>query len=325
LDAPLDKKRRAELLHSVFDALEEHPEGIAARDALAAVENTLALTEYEQENYPGTDLRRFEKTVRFQTINAVKAGWMLKEKGVWSTTEAGKEAYATYRDPEQFYDQARALYKAWAKANKRSSGEASVDSVEEDAAQADGSITAEKAEETAAAEIWAYLAAINPYDFQELVAGLLQGMGYHINWVAPPGKDRGIDIVAFRDPLGAETAANQGAGQGARNKRPTPKGCEHLCPSSGPMTSAYLSHSVALRQKQNSRLAPPKPSSSHSSIETGFSTFGLSTTTRFLTSVERSCRLGLCTTWPRNSTDKRLRCRPLVIREVALACQVDDA
>lgn len=204
MDAPLDKKRRAELLHSVFDALEEHPEGIAARDALAAVENTLGLTEYEQENYPGTDLRRFEKTVRFQTINAVKAGWMFKEKGVWSTTEAGKEAYATYRDPEQFYDQARALYKAWAKANKRSSGEASVDSVEEDAAQADGSITAEKAEETAAAEIWAYLAAINPYDFQELVAGLLQGMGYHINWVAPPGKDRGIDIVAFRDPLGAE-------------------------------------------------------------------------------------------------------------------------
>ena len=27
-------------------------------------------------------------------------------------------------------------------------------------------------------------------------------MGYHVSWVAPPGKDDGIDIVAFSDPLG---------------------------------------------------------------------------------------------------------------------------
>ena len=29
-------------------------------------------------------------------------------------------------------------------------------------------------------------------------------MGYHVAWVAPPGKDRGIDIIAYTDPLGAE-------------------------------------------------------------------------------------------------------------------------
>ena len=27
-------------------------------------------------------------------------------------------------------------------------------------------------------------------------------MGYHVAWVAPPGKDRGIDILAWSDPLG---------------------------------------------------------------------------------------------------------------------------
>jgi restriction system protein len=41
-----------------------------------------------------------------------------------------------------------------------------------------------------------------PYDFQNLVAGLLRGMGYHVAWVAPPGPDRGIDIIAHTDPLG---------------------------------------------------------------------------------------------------------------------------
>ena len=28
-------------------------------------------------------------------------------------------------------------------------------------------------------------------------------MGYHIPWIAPPGKDRRIDIIAYSDPLGA--------------------------------------------------------------------------------------------------------------------------
>ena len=45
---------------------------------------------------------------------------------------------------------------------------------------------------------------MEPYDFQHLVAGLLRGMGYDVTWVAPPGKDRGIDIVALTDPLGAQ-------------------------------------------------------------------------------------------------------------------------
>jgi restriction system protein len=43
---------------------------------------------------------------------------------------------------------------------------------------------------------------MQPYDFQDLVAALLRAMGYHVSWVAPPGKDQGIDIFAHPDPLG---------------------------------------------------------------------------------------------------------------------------
>jgi restriction system protein len=43
-----------------------------------------------------------------------------------------------------------------------------------------------------------------PYDFQKLVAALLEAMGYHIGWIAPPGPDGGVDIVAFTDPIGVE-------------------------------------------------------------------------------------------------------------------------
>lgn len=202
MDTPLDKKRRAELLWSVFGVLRAHPEGIRARDVLAEVERTLGLTDYERDNYPGTDIRRFEKTVRFQTITAVKAGWLVKQKGVWTITDAGQDAFTAHNDPEAFYDLAGNLYRDWEKARKREKPIADV--LGEEDSDPRRMITTEKAEETAAEEIWDYLSTVNPYDFQEIVAGLLQGMGYHVDWVAPRGKDRGIDIVAFRDPLGAE-------------------------------------------------------------------------------------------------------------------------
>lgn len=204
VDTPLDKKRRGELLYAVFGVLKAHPDGIAAKDVLAEVESTLGLTEYEKSNYPGSDVRRFEKTTRFQTINAVKAGWMLKEKGIWSITEEGLAAYQRHHDSESFFEEARALYRAWDKAQRlhRPPEPGEPDEVAETPLA--GSATVERAEETAVGEIWAYLRTLDPYDFQEVVAGLLQGMGYHINWVAPPGKDRGIDVIAFRDPLGVE-------------------------------------------------------------------------------------------------------------------------
>lgn len=42
----------------------------------------------------------------------------------------------------------------------------------------------------------------NPYEFQELVAAVLRGMGYYTPFVAPQGKDGGVDVIAYRDPLG---------------------------------------------------------------------------------------------------------------------------
>ena len=30
-------------------------------------------------------------------------------------------------------------------------------------------------------------------------------MGYHVGWIAPPGKDGGVEILAFTDPLGTRT------------------------------------------------------------------------------------------------------------------------
>ena len=65
---------------------------------------------------------------------------------------------------------------------------------------ADVTSTVEEAEENAWLEIEHYVQAMKPYDFQKLVAALLRAMGYHVSWIAPPGRDKGIDILGSQRP-----------------------------------------------------------------------------------------------------------------------------
>jgi restriction system protein len=139
--------------------------------------------------------------VRFATVDTVKAGWLLKAKGRWYITEEGRKALAAYPEPGAFYRRAVALYREWKK-NRPDDDDG--DEEPEDDRSKKVTITFDQAEEQAWDEIQAYLRALNPYDFQELVAALLRAMGYHVSWIAPPGKDGGIDILAATDPLGTK-------------------------------------------------------------------------------------------------------------------------
>jgi restriction system protein len=192
------KRRTGELIRKLFELLQTQPEGMRAVDALAALEQKVTLTAYEAGDYE-TGGRRFEKIVRFGTVAPVKAGWLVKNKGIWTLTPDGEAALQAYPDPEQFTRAAGQLYKKW-----KSAQPAPEDGEDEDDEITEGSatITLEEAEEMAWAEIDAFLAAMPPYDFQELVGALLKAMGYHVAWIAPPGKDGGTDIIAYNDPLG---------------------------------------------------------------------------------------------------------------------------
>lgn len=179
-------------------------DGMPAGEALDALRQQTPLTPYEEGFYEGGD-SRFEKIVRFATVGPVKAGWLVKDKGIWRVTDAGKAALNTFPDSLAFVSESDRLYRAWDKARKGASGSEDTPAnaaTETDVSSDDVSITFERAEETAWAEILRYLGAMPPYEFQDLVADLLQAMEFHPLWVAPPGKDGGIDIVAFPDPLG---------------------------------------------------------------------------------------------------------------------------
>jgi restriction system protein len=190
----------------LFEILAPHPDGLKAAEALKLLAASTEMTPYEEGAYASTGGRRFEKIVRFATVDCVKAGWLLKNKGIWTITDAGKKAMATFPNPEAFYREAIRLYRAWRDNEAPTDLPGSTDELSQtQTASAEASVTFEQAEEQAWSEIEAHVRTMHPYEFQDLVADLLKALGYHIAWVSPPGKDGGVDIIAHTDPLGTST------------------------------------------------------------------------------------------------------------------------
>lgn len=204
--AEITRRRTGELLRKLFEILMAAPDGVSAKDALATLADMVQLSPYEAGAYASNGTRRFDNIVRFATVDTVKAGWLVKTKGRWTITEAGRRAHAKFQDPEAFYKEAVRLYREWK--SSRPQDDAEVPDVPEDSRGDDATrgvtLTFEMADEQAWAEVERFLTKMQPYDFQNLVAALLKGMGYHVAWIAPPGRDGGVDILAFSDPLGTK-------------------------------------------------------------------------------------------------------------------------
>lgn len=199
--AEITSRRRGELVRGVFAVLLDKPDGLSAAQVLKAVEQLVPPSEFERETYPRNPaIRRYEKTIRFATITSVKAGWLIKSGGNWSLTDTGGEAYRSFSDPEAFEREAVRGYRAWEKERQPEPQE--VEEASEPVEPAESTGTLEEAQDSAWAEIRAYLTTMPPYDFQRLVAALLKAMGYFVDWIAPPGPDGGIDLIAHTDPLG---------------------------------------------------------------------------------------------------------------------------
>lgn len=204
--AEITARRQGEMVQTVFRVLEKEPDGLQAKEAIDRVGKQMELTEFETSTFPrNPDIVRFPKILRFATINSVKAGWLRKKGGIWYLTDEGKAALHAFPDPEDLFRESRRLYKQW-KASQPDDDEAPIDVVEAEGDEQDEDLiaatTLEEAEESARQAILAYLGSMSPYAFQDLVAKLLEAMGHHVVWIAPKGKDGGLDLIAQSDPLG---------------------------------------------------------------------------------------------------------------------------
>lgn len=187
-------------IFATFKILKESGGEMRGKDVVDKIRQTVTFDEYESHRYEKTGYIRWESILHFYTIDCMKAGFLRKNKGTWILTEEGEKAIKL--GPEKLLSTATKLYREWDGKRKKETIEEDIeDFTEDDSHQVQKSIISQY-EDEAFNGIRNYIISKNPYEFQDLVAGLLRAMGYHVSDVAQRGPDGGIDIIAFTDPLG---------------------------------------------------------------------------------------------------------------------------
>ena len=110
--AEVTRLRRGEVLRGVFAVLLDEPAGLPVQEVLSRVRELVPPTPFEASEYENTPgVVRYDKQLQFRTIGTVKAGWLVKDRGIWSLTDLGREAYRTHPDPEDFARAAESEYR----------------------------------------------------------------------------------------------------------------------------------------------------------------------------------------------------------------------
>ena len=164
------------------------------------VGETVQIDEEGRKIYEKTGNPRWWSALQFRSIGAVKAGFLVKKKGIWSITTEGENALT--QGVEGLARSIHEGYQNWRAGQNRNDLNIGIQEEYKPSSEDEQIATLEQIEDKAHEGIKAFLDSKNPYEFQDIVAALLRGMGYHTPFVAPKGPDGGVDIVAYRDPLG---------------------------------------------------------------------------------------------------------------------------
>jgi len=203
-DLSRSKALAAKVIYAALKVLKDAGGELPGREVIARVSETVQLDAWDRETYEKSGYVRWISILHFFTIDCIKAGFLVKQKGVWFVTKEGEAALTL--GEHGLLDVATKAYRDW----KKKVGESVDDEnnieepVIEEGARA-REITLEEVDQLASEGLRKYIEAKTPYEFQDLIAALLRGMGYHTPFVAPRGKDGGIDVVAYQDPLGTQT------------------------------------------------------------------------------------------------------------------------
>lgn len=188
-------------LYAVMKEISRRGGSIPVKDIYPFVNRNVSLTDWEREPAGKMQYIRWTNSFQFYSIDYQKAGFIVKKNGFWYITPEGEKALK--KSPEEVMNMARAAYVEWKK--KREIEEGPEEEPTDETAEKDNSMNLDLLESDAREGIRRYIISKSPYEFQDMVAALLRAMEYHTPFIAPKGKDGGIDIIAYLDPLGAKT------------------------------------------------------------------------------------------------------------------------
>jgi restriction system protein len=189
-------------LHAVMKEMSRRGGSMPAKELYTFVNENVELTDWEKEPAGKMQYIRWTNSFQFYSIDYQKAGFIVKKNGTWYITPEGEKALK--KSPEEVMNLARAAYLEWKKKREITDGTGDEDEPNDETAEKDNSMNLDLLESDAREGIKHYIVSKSPYEFQDMVAALLRAMGYHTPFIAPKGKDGGIDIIAYLDPLGAQ-------------------------------------------------------------------------------------------------------------------------
>lgn len=188
-------------LYAVMKEMVRLGGSMSAKDLYPFVEANVELTEWEREPAGKMKYIRWRNSFQFYSINYQKAGFIIKKSGNWYITPEGESILK--KSPEEVMTSANIAYNEWKALNPKVDHDE--DEPTDESAERDRAEELNLLESNAREGIRQFINRKSPYEFQDLVAALLRAMGYHTPFIAPKGKDGGIDIIAYLDPLGAKT------------------------------------------------------------------------------------------------------------------------
>src|SRR5712691_11706347 len=192
------KELATRVVFAALQILKEKGGEAPGRDVVAAVEQRIPLDDWAKATYVKSGYVRWQSILHFYSIDCIKAGYLVKKKGVWYLTAEGEAALKL--GEVGLLNAATAAYRRWRDENQPI--ETKEDHEVSEEGQQGQEATIHEIEQVAIEGLKKQINLKNPYEFQDLVAALLRGMSYYTPFVAPQGKDGGVDVLAYRDPLG---------------------------------------------------------------------------------------------------------------------------
>jgi len=177
------------------------------KEVIEEVGKRVQLDDWAKAAYEKSGYTRWISILHFFSIDLIKAGFLIKKKGVWYVTKEGEAALKL--GEEKLLATATDAYRKWREANPKGTDEKDEKIGDAGDSEVTGGEQAQEAtlqqmEQLAFDGLKQEIDRKNAYELQDLVAALLRGMGYYTPFVAPRGKDGGVDVVAYQDPLGVK-------------------------------------------------------------------------------------------------------------------------
>ena len=193
-----------ELEYQTLKALSANGGELSTTHLKEILKEKVELDDWAKGVYEKTGYIRWESTLQFYSIDLVKAGFITKKNSTWYITEEGEKAIKWGKD--KLFEETQKRYKQW-KAASVPACHVETTGVSEEQIEESSQTTASVLEDAKNKSYESFERFISknfdPYSFQDLCAALFRGMGYYTPFVAPKGKDGGVDIIAYKDPIGS--------------------------------------------------------------------------------------------------------------------------